>query len=237
MTQAGDGKPEALGRDIRRLGRAADRAALASTLADGRPYISLVLLAWDFDGAPLLLLSDLAEHSRNLARDSRQALLIDGTSGLADPLTGPRASLIGKAEPIRDHRLLARFLARHPSAETYAGFADFKLYRVALERAHFVAGFGRIAWIEAKHLALAGDFSALAEREEAILAAMNGDRQGEIERILKQGPGWRMTGLDPEGADFRRAGETARVDFAEPLFDGEAALSALASAACSKGKT
>jgi len=237
MTQAGNEMPEALGRTVRRLARSADRAALASTLADGRPYISLVLLAWDFDGAPLLLLSDLAEHSRNLARDSRQALLIDGTSGLADPLTGPRASLIGKAEPIRDHRLLARFLARHPSAETYAGFADFKLYRVALERAHFVAGFGRIAWIEAKHLVLAGDFSALAEAQGAILAAMNGDRQGEIERILKQGSGWRMTGLDPEGADFRRAGETARVDFAEPLFDGEAALSALASAACSEGTT
>ena len=237
MMQAGDGKPEALGRAVRRLARAADRAALATTLADGRPYVSLVLLAWDFEGAPLLLLSDLAEHSRNLARDPRQSLLIDGTGGLADPLTGPRASLIGKAGPVRCDRLLARFLARHPSAVTYAGFADFKLYRVALERAHFVAGFGRIAWIEAKHLVLAGDFSALAEAQGAILAAMNGDRRGEIERILKRGPGWRMTGIDPDGADFRRAGEMARVDFAEPLFDGEAALSALASAACSEGTT
>src|SRR5579859_3369683 len=157
MTQARDIEPEALGLAVRRLVRAADRGALATTLADGRPYVSLVLLAWDLDGAPLLLLSDLAEHSRNLARDPRQALLIDGTGGLADPLTGPRASLIGKAGPIGCDRLLARFLARHPSAEAYARFADFKLYRVDVERAHFVAGFGRIRWIEAKHLVLGDD--------------------------------------------------------------------------------
>jgi len=228
MTQAEEKGSEALGREVRSLARAADRGALASALADGRPYVSLVLLAWDLDGTPLLLLSDLAEHSRNLARDARLALLIDGTRGLADPLTGPRASLIGQAAPIRDDRRLARFLARHPSAESYAGFADFKLYRVALERAHFVAGFGRIRWIEQRDLVLSGDFSALAGAEGAILAAMNGERLAELDRILGRGPGWRMTGLDPEGADFRRGGETARVDFAKPICSGEAALNELA---------
>jgi|SRR5579871_1106773 len=227
MTQAGDEEPEAPGRAVRRLARTADRGALATTLADGRPYASLVLLAWDLDGAPLLLLSDLAEHSRNLARDPRLALLIDGTTGLADPLAGPRASLIGKAGPIGDERLLARFLARHPSAETYARFADFKLYRVALERAHFVAGFGRIRWIEAKHLILAGDLSALANAEASILAAMNRDHLGEIERILDRGPGWRMTGLDPEGVDFRCKGETARIEFAGPVWDAASLRDAL----------
>jgi putative heme iron utilization protein len=228
MTQADGGETEALGREVRRLARTADRAALASALADGRPYVSLVLLAWDFDGAPLLLLSDLAEHSRNLARDPRLGLLVDGTRGLEDPLTGARASLIGRAAPIRDDRRLARFLARHPSASAYACFGDFKLYRVALERAHFVAGFGRIRWIEARDLNLSGDFSALTGAEAAILAAMNGQRADEIERILGQGPGWRMTGLDPEGADFRRAGETARVDFARAVWDGDAARAELA---------
>jgi len=93
MTQAADERPEALGRTVRRLARSVDRAALATTLADGRPYASLVLLAWDFDGAPLLLLSDLAEHSRNLARDPRQALLIDGTGGLAD-VAAPQDELV-----------------------------------------------------------------------------------------------------------------------------------------------
>ncbi len=231
MTQAEQSEPWALGREVRRLARAAHRAALASAFAEGGPYASLALLAWDFDGSPLLLLSDLAEHSRNLARDPRLALLIDGTRGLEDPLTGPRASLIGRAAAIQDGRLLARFLARHPSSEAYAGFGDFKLYRVALERAHFVAGFGRIRWVEKEQLVLAGDFSALAKAEAVILAAMNDERLGEIERMLGRGSGWRMTGLDPEGADFRRAGERARVDFARPVWDSEAALSALATLA------
>src|SRR5579862_7988273 len=227
MTQAGDGMPEALGRAVRRLARAADRAALASTLGDGRPYASLVLLAWDLDGAPLLLLSDLAEHSRNLARDPRLALLIDGTCGLADPLAGPRASLISKAGPIGDERLLARFLARHPSAETYARFADFKLYRVDVERAHFVAGFGRIRWIEAKELRLVGDCDGLARAEAALLAELNGEDGSKAEKLLGRGPGWRMTGLDPEGVDFRRTGETARIEFAPPVWDAASLRDAL----------
>ena len=227
MTQAGDEEPEALGRAVRRLARTADRGALATTLADGRPYVSLVLLAWDLDGAPLLLLSDLAEHSRNLARDSRLALLIDGTGGLADPLAGPRASLIGKAGPIGEDRLLARFLARHPSAETYARFADFKLYRVALERAHFIAGFGRIRWIEAKELRLAGDCDRLARAEASLLAELNGEDGSKAEKLLGRGPGWRLTGLDPEGADLRRKGETARIEFPAPVWDAAGLRDAL----------
>src|SRR5262245_31483148 len=140
----------------RRLLRAADRAALATTLAgrepagaESWPYASLVLLACDHDAAPLLLISDLAEHARNIADDPRVGLLIDGTAGRVDPLTGPRVSLLGRAEKTDDPRLKARFVARHPSAALYADFADFHLYRVAVAQAHFVAGFGRIHWVAA----------------------------------------------------------------------------------------
>src|SRR5471032_190153 len=113
---------------VRALMRSADRATLATALADGAPYASLVLFALDLDATPLLLLSDLAEHSRNIARDARVSLLIDGTGGLANPLTGPRATLVGQVEIVADDRLMARYTARHPSAAAYAGFADFKLY-------------------------------------------------------------------------------------------------------------
>jgi len=219
MEEAEKPQPEALGRQIRALARAADRAALATALPEGRPYASLVLLALDLDVTPLLLLSDLAEHSRNLAHDPRLALLIDGTAGLEDPLTGPRASLIGRAVPSSDRRLRARFIARHPSAEAYAGFADFKLYRVEPERAHFVAGFGRIRWVEAKDLRLTSDCSTLMEAEPGFIADFNRDGGAAAEKLLRRGAGWRMTGIDPEGADFRRKGETARLDFAAPVWD------------------
>src|SRR5712692_1935229 len=115
----------------RRLVRALDRATLA-TSQDGWPYASLVLTAVDQDATPLLLLSDLAEHSKNLARETRASLLFDGTAGRDDPLTGARVTVLGEVRRIDDKRLLARFAARHPSAAGYAGFADFHLYQLVV---------------------------------------------------------------------------------------------------------
>jgi heme iron utilization protein len=136
---------------VRRLMRGLDRATLA-TSREGWPFASLVLSALDDMGAPLLLLSDLAEHAKNIKAEPRVSLLYDGTAGLDDPLTGPRVTVLGRARETTDTVRLDRFLARHPSAKLYAGFKDFRLYRVALERAHLVAGFGRIHWVEAAQL-------------------------------------------------------------------------------------
>lgn len=143
----------------RRLIRAADRAALATAAAEGKggvggpwPYASLVLVACDRDGSPLLLISDLADHTRNLRADPRVSLLYDGTAGLGDPLTGARVTLQGEAEQVGDDGLMELYLARHPTAKTYADFKDFHLFRVRPLRAHLVAGFGRIHWIEAGDL-------------------------------------------------------------------------------------
>jgi putative heme iron utilization protein len=217
----------------RRLARAAGQATLATRLAGpqpadvaGWPYASLVLLALETDATPLLLMSDLSEHSRNIAADPRMALLVDGTAGYRDPLAGPRVTLLGRAEPTADARARARFLARHPEASLYAGFADFKLYRVTLLRAHLVAGFGRIHWIDPAEILLTAP--ALADEEAAILDHMNGDHAEAIERMAScfcgvRGKGWRMTGIDPDGCDLRRKGETARLAFPAPVRDaGEA---------------
>jgi putative heme iron utilization protein len=137
--------------ETRRLIGAARRAVLATT-REGWPYASLVLPASDAAGQPLLLLSDLAEHAKNLKADPRCSLLYDGTEGLADPLTGFRATVLGEAATVRDDSLMKRYVERHPSAAQYAGFGDFRLYRVTVTRAHVVAGFGRIRWIEAAEL-------------------------------------------------------------------------------------
>jgi putative heme iron utilization protein len=211
----------------RRLIRARDHVALATSLA-GHPYVSLVASACEIDARPLLLLSDLAQHTRNLLADPRVSLLFEDTGDHPDPLAGPRLTLLGRAERVDDPHSAARFADHHPASAGYAGFADFHLYRVAIERGHHVAGFGRIAWIEAEHLCFRGDASALAEAEGEIVAHMNEDHPDAIalyaERLLgKQGEGWQMTGIDPEGIDLRRAGETARLDFAEPVLTTAAA--------------
>ncbi|MFZ2006827.1 MAG: DUF2470 domain-containing protein [Stellaceae bacterium] len=225
----------------RRLMRAQAYAVLATSLADGasaRPYASLVAVACDMDAGPLLLISDLAQHSRNIAADRRVSLLFDAGTPPAetDPLAKPRVTLLGEAARCDDRRSLARFVARHPGAAQYAGFADFHLYRVAIGRGHLVAGFGRIAWVEADDLRFAGDTRRLAEAEPDIVAHMNTDHADAVAlyaaRLLRRPEGaWRMTGIDPEGIDLRSDDEIARLDFADhgfvPVFDPASARQAL----------
>ncbi len=214
----------------RRLLRAADRAALATSLGDREPvgaeswpYASLVLLACDHDAAPLLLMSDLAEHSKNIAADARAALLIDGTAGRADPLTGPRVTILGTVEKTDDPRLKARFVARHPSAALYADFADFHLYRVTVARAHFVAGFGRIHWIDAPDFIFDAGAGALADSEETLIRQLSkqADRLAQL-ATGRRAEGWRLTGIDPEGLDLRREGTVARVELPAPVATADA---------------
>lgn len=219
------------GAEARRLVRGRGHAALATSL-DGRPYVSLVAVACNGDATPLLLLSDLAQHTKNLAADPRVALLYADSDGDADPLAGGRVSLLARAERCEDPVAAARFAARHPTSRNYAGFADFHLYRVVPESAHLVAGFGRIRWIAGEDLRFRGDAAALAAAENEIVAHMNADHAEAIalyaEILLRrQGPGWRVTGIDPEGLDLRRptetGGETARLDFAAPVLTPAAA--------------
>jgi putative heme iron utilization protein len=215
----------------RQLLRTRQCAALATSLR-GAPYASLVLLASDLDASPLLLLSDLAQHSRNIGFDPRVSLLLDATEGHADPLSGPRLTLIGRAEAIDDPRRLARFSARHPTSATYIGFGDFRLYRVAVDRAHFVAGFGQIQWLEGRDLMFMGDFGELASAEAGIVSHMNADHTDVLANFARHLLGrtavpWRMTGIDPEGIDLRCDCETARLDFVAPVLDAEQARAAL----------
>lgn len=129
----------------RRLLREATKGALGTLrVSDKSPYVSMVLVATDDTGAPIMLLSALALHTRNLEADNRVSLLIDATDGLGDPVTGARISLTGTVTKATDSAARDRFLARHPTAAGYAGFADFAFYRVTPESGHLVEGFGRI---------------------------------------------------------------------------------------------
>ena len=237
--------PAVVARD---LVRRHDRAALATIfrtdptatpprrLATGWPYVSLVLSATDLDGNPLLLLSDLADHSRNLAAEPRLSLLYDGTRGLAEPLTGSRLTLAGQAERSDHSRHRRRFLARHPGAALYADFADFRLYRVRVERGHLVAGFGRIHWLGSDELLVPEpDWRALAEAEPALLGRLNAEHASilaalGLKLVGEAGP-WQLTGVDPEGCDLRLGGRTARLSFPERVSDPDAIAGVIAEGA------
>jgi len=227
--------PAAIAREVM---RAADRATLATLMRgdqpdEGAPYASLVLVALDHDASPLLLISTLADHTRNLGADGRVSLLFDGTAGLDEPLTGPRVSVQGTARRTDDPRHRARFLARHPGASMYAGFKDFAFWRIEVTRAHLVAGFGRIHWIAGGDLLLdTRDSAALAASESAIIEHMNADHADAVQlyaaRLLNRGgEGWKMTGIDPEGADLRLGGAVARLPFERAVHDAESARAEL----------
>lgn len=224
----------------RTLMRASSQATLATLTRpgaegglDGWPSPSLVLVGFDLDATPLLLISRLAEHTRNLEADPRCGLLFDGTEGHADRLTGPRLSLQGRAERAGDARLTERFIARHPSANAYAGFRDFALWRVTPLRGHMVAGFGRIHHLGADALTLPPvDWMDLTAREADIVSHMNQDHADAVAlyatRLLGRAAGdWRLTGIDPEGCDLRAGMETARLPFAGRVRDADAARAEL----------
>lgn len=221
----------------RLLVRSARTAALATAERenDAWPYASLAETACDHAGRPILLLSDLADHTKNFSVDSRVSLLFDNTAGLATPLTGARATLQGRIERLGegDTALRRRYLARHPGAADYAEFGDFNFYRVMPDRFHLVAGFGRIHWMDADAVLFdTAETAALADHEHDIVDHMNADHADAVDLYAAMltaapGTGWRMMGLDPEGADLGRDGTLLRLPFDHPIHDADSARAIL----------
>lgn len=222
---------------LRRVARAARKAALATSL-EGRPYVSLVTLAFDHDLSPILLLSRLADHTRNLLADSRAALLLDGTDGHVNPQTGPRVTLTGTVAEEADSRLRRRFLARHPGAALYAGFGDFAIWRMSVERAHFVGGFGRAVWFDAP-LVAPEEAAFMIGAEEAALAEINDAHPDLISALAvraggESSSGWRLVGIDPDGCELQAGEAVLRLAFEQPPGGARPVLSCLQSLVASQ---
>lgn len=116
------------------------------------PYASLMPYVLDESGAPLLLISGLAVHTQNIHAHKAVSLLVDGTGGFEDRLAGPRSTLVGTVAKADKAKFKDHYVARHPSAAMYYDFNDFELYRMTIERAHLVAGFGKVHWVEGEDL-------------------------------------------------------------------------------------
>lgn len=204
-------------------------AALATALATDAdwPYASLVTFACDVDGSPILLLSKLSDHTRNLQRDARGSLLIEDASRRVNPQTGPRVTLLGRILADREPRLRHRFLARHPGAALYAEFGDFRVFRMAVERVHWVGGFGRARWLEAAAVLAERDAARLlADGEPTLLEQINRDYAASVDRyansvLHRAGSGWQVVGIDTDGCDLTRGVAVARLPFPRPVRDAD----------------
>jgi putative heme iron utilization protein len=203
----------------KKLLREGRSCALATLMAgSGDPYCSLVNVATDPDGTPLLLISRLAVHTKNILADLRVSLMIDERKE-GDPLEGARVMLSGRAAATTDPNARRRYLARQPEAVGFAEFTDFSIYRVTLTGAHLVAGFGRIVDLKPADILLdLADAEALVAAEPEVIAHMNKDHPDAVRlyatKLLGATDGeWQCVGCDPEGLELQRARTALRLPF------------------------
>jgi hypothetical protein len=213
--------------EARTIAASGTSASLATLSEGGEPWASLVTYGLLDDGSPVLLVSTLAEHGRNLRRDPRASLVVcEGREG--DPLEFGRVTLAGRVEEAHGERreeALAAHLAAVPTARLYAGFGDFSVWILRVERVRWVGGFGRMASASASAYRDAEPDPTAPAAAHAI-AHLNEDHADALLAIARSLGGHpdataaACTGIDRYGVDLgvvtpRGAGET-RVGFAQP---------------------
>jgi putative heme iron utilization protein len=218
------------GEEARTLVAQTNVATLATLSSDGGPWASLVSYAALDDGSPVLFVSTLAEHGRNLDRDGRASLVVAETARGSDALASGRVTLAGQVErPAGDTERVARaaYLASVPTAAMYAGFGDFSLYVLKVERVRWVGGYGRMDSADAEAYA-----NAEADPVGDALGAiehLNADHPDALLLMVQALGGYpdaeaaRCTAADRYGLDLAvstpRGSATARVGFAETIVD------------------
>src|SRR4051794_33185191 len=221
MEPTPDFDPSRLARSLLRRSRQGALATLST--GSGDPYCSLVNVASHFDVSPILLISRLALHTKNILADSRVSLMLDERAA-GDPLEGARIMLAGRAEEAAGEAaeiLRRRYLRAHPSAEAFVDFKDFSFFRIFPSGAHLVAGFGRIIDLKpAEFLTDLGDAKGLLEAEQGAVEHMNEDHREAMNlyatRLLGAASAdWICTGCDPDGIDMQTGRVTLRLDFPE----------------------
>ncbi|BCB21735.1 pyridoxamine 5'-phosphate oxidase family protein [Bosea sp. ANAM02] len=224
---------EAVRAEAKALLREARSAALATLGPDGHPSASLVGLATDIDGTPIILISALAAHTANIAGDPRASLLIS-PGGKGDPLAHARITLKVRARRIEREsedgiRIRRRYLARQPKSALYADFPDFSFFALDIEGASLNGGFARaFAPTSDDLLSDPVHAAALAEVEAGAVAHMNEDHADAIglyaTQLLGAKPGdWRVVGLDPDGLDMALGSVALRLPFTASV-DGPGGL-------------
>jgi len=219
MQSSADFNPSRLAKSLLRRSR---QGALATLMTEsGDPYCSLVNVASAPDGSPILLISRLAIHTRNILADARVSLMLDERAP-GDPLEGARIMLAGRAEETDEDDktvLRRRYLNAHPSATGFADFKDFSFFRIRPSGVHLVAGFGRIIDLKPEQfLTEISDAVALLEAEQGAVAHMNDDHRDAMNlyatRLLGgDSADWRCTGCDPEGIDMQGGSVALRLEF------------------------
>lgn len=187
---------------------------------EGYPFGSIAPYTLNYDGEPIILISDIAQHTRNIKHNNKVSLTVFDPRA-DDPQAASRLTWIGDAESIDPSDSLSRdrYLRYFPDSESYFQTHDFSFYRIGLRRARFIGGFGEIYWIEPDRMLVKNPFR---ETERGIIDHMNRDHQNALIhycRVLKgvESTGVTMTGIDSEGFDMLAGKVKQRIDFDSPI--------------------
>lgn len=216
-----------------RLMLRAHRYGVLSTLSkkfDGYPFGSITPYLVDHDGSLLILISTLAEHTKNILHDPRASLI---THDQRDPhiQTQGRVTVVGDAAPEPDRKQAGRrYLRYFPEAQTYFAMHDFSFYRIRPVAIRYIGGFGRIHWVDMENYAVQP--YPLIEQESDVIAHMNTDHQDALRNYCRHfhqcaALDVAMLGIDLDGFDVRADGKVLRFDFAQPVIDADQARTAL----------
>lgn len=219
------------GSDARRFVRGQFSGVLStlSRRVEGFPFGSVAPFVTDHGGCPVILISTLAEHTRNLEADPRCSLIVQPYS--PDMQVTGRVTVIGIASRLPDKEALGRrYLRHHPEAEAYFSMHDFHFWRIEPVRVRWIGGFGRIHWVEPENYLLRP--GPLAAQEADILSHMNMDHRHNLAAYCRHVHGLETTsaemiGIDPDGFDVGVPEGTLRFDFPSPITDAPQARAAL----------
>jgi heme iron utilization protein len=197
---------------------------------EGYPFGSIAPFVLDYEGEPAILISDIAQHTRNIKRNNKVSLTVFDPCAV-DPQASSRLTWIGDAEAIGsdDNEVQARYLRYFPSAESYFETHDFSLYVIHLRKARFIGGFGQIYWVERGEMLLKNPFR---ETESSIVEHMNQDHGQALRHYCKVLKGIdvvdvAMTGIDSQGFDMLADARKVRIDFDDPIQTPEEARKTL----------
>ncbi len=206
------------------------RYGALSTLSkkfDGHPFGSITPYLVDHDGSLLILISALAEHTKNIQRDPRVSLI---THNQEDPhiQTQGRITVVGTASLVAERKEAGkRYLRYFPEAQTYYDMADFEFYRIVPQALRYIGGFGDIHWVKAENYQVPA--YPLIVQEDELIADINDTQRAAIWRLaMKLHPGkFELIGIDCDGFDLRCDQRVLRFDFPTPQMNAGEARSEL----------
>jgi putative heme iron utilization protein len=218
--------------EARKMLRAHRYGALAthSKKFDGYPFGSITPYLTDHDGSLVILISGLAEHTKNILHNPRVSLITHDQHD-AQIQTQGRITLLGDAEAINNRDAIgARFLRYFPEAESYFQMHDFAFYRIRPIAIRYIGGFGKIHWVNTSHY-IVPSYPLIAQ-ESDVIEHMNADhldtmRQYCLHLHQRDVLDVAMLGIDCDGFDMRADGEILRIDFAAPIHNAQQARAAL----------